>query len=73
MYNKLREQLYIWKRNNRGCQPSMIIMNPKTYLDLENEIGRLMPIDPTNGKPFPYEGIEILRSYDLEIGIIKIG
>lgn len=73
MYDKLREQIFIWRRNNRGCYPSMIVMHPKTYMDIEKEIGMLINFNSDGKRPYPYKGIEILRSYDLEPEIFKIG
>lgn len=73
MYKQIMEQIFIWKKNNRGLRPNMIVMHPDTYLDFEQESGRYMPFEPTTGKPYPFQGIEILRSYDVELGTFKIG
>lgn len=70
MYDELKLQIYIWRCNNGGLHPSMIVMNPATYIDIERELRSIM--NSNHERSLTYQGVEILRSEDVPKGKIKI-
>ncbi|MFY0714107.1 hypothetical protein J1D01_10550 [Seonamhaeicola sp. NFXS20] len=67
--DKLEEQIFIYRKSNRGSLPHLIVMHPDDY----NIIEHLNPATTSGKRPLPYRGIEIFRSYDVAPGTFKIG
>ncbi len=76
---RIEEKIHIWrhKDKNRGRMPNTLILNKDEFRVWFNEQSLLYPICyreiGDSGAVYKFMGIEITLSYDVPVGIIKVG